>query len=304
MKAPPGMLPSLVTSIVLVTPPEPTGTEPKLVGLEAAVSAGRPPSPLRSAVKLVPASELARSWADEGHRIVGIEVDLDRAGFARFEGMVEAVDVAGPEGARARADDVDRVDRRRDAADVAQLEVGLAIGAVGFLQSEVIAARFEGELRDGGGSSPPSGAPSAAAGIAASSAQVATTRVVAEARRAGLDLLRSENMDASSTAALVYLTMREKFHLRTCIWRRSRRASQGRSRRQTRRDGLRSSSSTASGCCRAAGRTGSTSSRRPATRRWRRAGPATRTASRRRGPTRRPSPASRRGRRSPTTSPR
>ena len=46
MKTPPAMLPRLVTSIVLVTPAEPTGTEPKLVGLAAGKTSARPPSPL------------------------------------------------------------------------------------------------------------------------------------------------------------------------------------------------------------------------------------------------------------------
>ena len=68
-------------------------------------------------------------------------------------------------------------------------------------------------------------------------------------------------------------------------------ARRSRSSGRTRRAGRRSSSSTASGCCRAAGRTGWSSSSRPATRRWRRAGPAIPRRSRRRGPTRRRSPA-------------
>src|SRR5262249_41048394 len=66
MNAPPGMLPLFVMSIVLVTPPEPTRTEPKLVGSLAGVSAERPPSPLRSAVVLTPPSETARNCAENG----------------------------------------------------------------------------------------------------------------------------------------------------------------------------------------------------------------------------------------------
>src|SRR5436309_14474381 len=74
MKAPPDMLPWLVTSIALVTPSEPTGTEPKLVGLLSAVSSGRPPSPLSSAVELVPASDWARSWAENGPTSEGLQL--------------------------------------------------------------------------------------------------------------------------------------------------------------------------------------------------------------------------------------
>ncbi len=82
----------------------------------------------------------------EDGRIVGVEVDLHRAGFVRIQVLAEAVALTDPEGTGAGAGDFQGVDRGHAFAVVAQLQVSLAGIGVDLLQAEVIAARLKGEL--------------------------------------------------------------------------------------------------------------------------------------------------------------